>query len=325
MADTTQAAFIAAIRANPEDDLPRLVYADWLEENGDAARAEFIRVQCRLSQIEAVLAKPYGDQALCTEVAANWCPVCGECCCPESEAGEGDPSCPLHSPMSRHAGDDSVRAVLGRLRRRVWELTIARHKEWFVLAGHLPSQWTGQYTGWDVELSYWAPGGKHPTSGSATVRRGFVSEVRCRLTDWCGGLCDLCERCGRRMGFGTMTSPQCPHCHGPGRPLGIGPAVAAAHLCERVEVTDREPRVWRNGAEWFANYEQDLSELPLTDTALVPSNWLPWCVAKHLGPSLPPRDSGRFVRHEWNFPTPDAALDALSAALIAWAKSAAPA
>jgi uncharacterized protein (TIGR02996 family) len=34
---------------HPEDDVPRLVYADWLEERGDPARlarAEFIRLQC---------------------------------------------------------------------------------------------------------------------------------------------------------------------------------------------------------------------------------------------------------------------------------------
>lgn len=34
-----------AISARPLDDLPRLVYADWLEEQGDPDRAEFIRVQ----------------------------------------------------------------------------------------------------------------------------------------------------------------------------------------------------------------------------------------------------------------------------------------
>ena len=28
--------FLAAIKANPADDLPRLVCADWLEENGFA-------------------------------------------------------------------------------------------------------------------------------------------------------------------------------------------------------------------------------------------------------------------------------------------------
>ncbi len=44
-----QAAFLADIVAHPEDDAPRLVYADWLEENGDPDRASFIRTQCRLA------------------------------------------------------------------------------------------------------------------------------------------------------------------------------------------------------------------------------------------------------------------------------------
>ena len=35
----------------PFDDGPRLVYADWLEEQGDAARAEIIRVQIELSRL----------------------------------------------------------------------------------------------------------------------------------------------------------------------------------------------------------------------------------------------------------------------------------
>jgi uncharacterized protein (TIGR02996 family) len=44
----TEAALLAAVGAHPSDDTPRLVYADWLEENGRAEQAEFIRVQCRL-------------------------------------------------------------------------------------------------------------------------------------------------------------------------------------------------------------------------------------------------------------------------------------
>jgi uncharacterized protein (TIGR02996 family) len=36
---------LRAIRANPDDDTPRLIYADWLQENGEDARAEFIRLQ----------------------------------------------------------------------------------------------------------------------------------------------------------------------------------------------------------------------------------------------------------------------------------------
>ena len=38
--------FLVAIGENLDDDTPRLVFADWLQENGDEARAEFIRIQC---------------------------------------------------------------------------------------------------------------------------------------------------------------------------------------------------------------------------------------------------------------------------------------
>ena len=40
-------AFLGDIIENIDDDAPRLVFADWLEDNGDPARAEFIRLQCR--------------------------------------------------------------------------------------------------------------------------------------------------------------------------------------------------------------------------------------------------------------------------------------
>jgi uncharacterized protein (TIGR02996 family) len=44
------AALLAAIRAAPEDDAPRLVYADWLDEHGQPERAAFIRIQCELAR-----------------------------------------------------------------------------------------------------------------------------------------------------------------------------------------------------------------------------------------------------------------------------------
>src|SRR4051812_45811571 len=50
-------AFLADVIANPEDDTPRLVYADWLDENAgspaDHGRAELIRVQCRSAGLPA--------------------------------------------------------------------------------------------------------------------------------------------------------------------------------------------------------------------------------------------------------------------------------
>lgn len=47
------APFLAAIRAAPDDDAPRLIYADWLDEHGQPERAEFIRVQCELARRES--------------------------------------------------------------------------------------------------------------------------------------------------------------------------------------------------------------------------------------------------------------------------------
>ena len=45
-------ALLNGIAADPVADLPRLVYADWLEEHGQDLRAEFIRVQCEIAKLE---------------------------------------------------------------------------------------------------------------------------------------------------------------------------------------------------------------------------------------------------------------------------------
>lgn len=47
---TDREALLAAILANREDDTPRLVFADCLDENGESERAEFIRLQVELAQ-----------------------------------------------------------------------------------------------------------------------------------------------------------------------------------------------------------------------------------------------------------------------------------
>ncbi len=59
---TDHAALLAGICAAPADDLVRLVYADWREDRGDTAYADFIRAQVRLDPLppwhpEAVAAK----------------------------------------------------------------------------------------------------------------------------------------------------------------------------------------------------------------------------------------------------------------------------
>ncbi len=63
---------LAAILADPDDDEPRLVYADWLVERGDP-RGEFIHVQCALARDHqkrgALIAR---ERALLAAHGAEW-------------------------------------------------------------------------------------------------------------------------------------------------------------------------------------------------------------------------------------------------------------
>ena len=47
----THDGFLAAIREHPDDDAPRLIYADWLDEHGEPERAEFIRLQIAAAEL----------------------------------------------------------------------------------------------------------------------------------------------------------------------------------------------------------------------------------------------------------------------------------
>jgi uncharacterized protein (TIGR02996 family) len=47
---TEREALLRAVCEFPDDDTPRLVFADWLQEHGEEARAEFIRLQIERSR-----------------------------------------------------------------------------------------------------------------------------------------------------------------------------------------------------------------------------------------------------------------------------------
>ncbi len=69
-------AFLDSICAAPDDDTPRLVYADWLDDHGDADRAEFIRLQCELAHgvmdAERLVHLRQREQALLSEHRTDW-------------------------------------------------------------------------------------------------------------------------------------------------------------------------------------------------------------------------------------------------------------
>lgn len=66
-----EAAFLAEIHADPYDDTARLIYADWLEEQGDA-RSEFVRLECELNGLRP------GD-ALFEELRPRFDEIRGRC------------------------------------------------------------------------------------------------------------------------------------------------------------------------------------------------------------------------------------------------------
>jgi uncharacterized protein (TIGR02996 family) len=76
-----RAAFVSAILNNLADDTPRLVFADWLQEHGDEARAEFIRCQIEAEKLPAKgrsKTKPVKRAAALLKKHENqWCAVAG--------------------------------------------------------------------------------------------------------------------------------------------------------------------------------------------------------------------------------------------------------
>ncbi len=228
-------ALYAAILAHAAEDTPRLMLADWLDENtpascpecegdgrvfrwgpnhqrsttdrvtcpycrgsgssGNRERAEFIRVQRELAR----LGPP--------------CWGSGHCC----------QRCDDLKPKERHWIESNRQAL---------------QEEWKPFVVGLRRQ------GW--------------TDDSTPVLlfdRGFVAEVRCEMATWRGG---DCENCGGRGHFQTSGSyAECPRCLGPngkgsGTTPGIGGQVMARWPVECVRVTDREPEpqlVWLSHAD----------------------------------------------------------------------------
>lgn len=153
-------AFLQDIIENPDDDTPRLVMADWLGENGQEERSEFIRVQCELAKAPicpATIYHPefdapdYGGKLYVVpppqkeKKPCGWCPVC-------------------------------------KLRRREEELFSDRNALTWCQSmgvGYLEAMAGERSTG----LIY----GDFPAAGKdceVVFRRGFIHFVKCSLATW---------------------------------------------------------------------------------------------------------------------------------------------
>jgi len=184
----------------------------------------------------------------------------------------------------------------------------------------------GQYTSITSMVRQYRPhvhvGDRWPEM-TLCIRRGFIAEVYCTLADWCGGLCGC---------FTNEPDDGCAACGGTGHATGIGPAVVRSHPVTSVHLTDHEPASYRVSTDTRA--EEVAAVLRFwPDMAGVDRVWTFTdhdefqSQSRRYGFTQPVRDfpshiSGEIMRHYERRPRPtrEAALDALSDALIRWAR-----
>lgn len=195
--------FMAAIYAAPDDDVPRLVFADWLQEHGEEERGDFIRVQCEMAAIPIP---------------------------PDSE------TIGLRSSVR----EQKLRALLDWKKRYRKTYYVLRARERELLEAHRYS-WTDGLLGPDWKVCglgdetgsvvvEFTRAGERTGVFALKFSRGFVAEVTCTAEDWltrhedlvrCWEKCGTCE--GEPLGACSFDSgkttvyPSCPTCSGKGR------------------------------------------------------------------------------------------------------------
>ena len=149
---TDRERLLKAILDNPEEDTPRLMYADEVEEHGDPHRAEFIRVGCELARTPGLVKT--------------------------GENGGGWEKNPRRAELQAREAEllsDDVRT-----------------SDWFSLPGlrlitvvNPRLAWTPDGKGeweWDVDRREWRPDEGDPIR--VEFRRGFVERVTFSGNDW---------------------------------------------------------------------------------------------------------------------------------------------
>ena len=307
-----QTPFLAAICANPDDDAPRLVYADWLDEHGDP-RGEFIRVQVELAALcqprmlhgafpshfckickalwilwdEEPGFEKHGGWSICSDIK-----TCGKCC---DNAGMGEQI----QKFTVNQRD---------LFRREAALLAAHEQEWLAELPEVVRRWRGTRCNCPGLIDDPEPNNRpsrqcpncHGSGRIGGWRRGFIEEVEVpTLTEWTGEYSHVKKA--------TWT--------------GVGPLLVAATPVRTVRFGDKRPyknfvpRSYQSGGpdrkwRWYEGFTKwNWFELP------VPNNLLGEAANEaHYLPDEIFIDCAIFYDSE------AAANNALSRAMVRWAR-----
>lgn len=304
----------AAVLDRPHDDTPRLAVADWLDDNSG-------RVECPACEGR----EGYWDDGGFKYQSAVWvaCPACGgsgsvsdgraeyaEFVRVQVELARMRSCCPICNPETGHRRD-CVNGDRGdELRRRETALLSAHFGDWFDLSGWC---WTTE-TGLGVN-----------SQGGLTmiVARGFPAVARLSLAALVGDRCRCGMRPERAAAFGVPEfASGCPACSGTGRTPGLAAALGRVVGLTAVVPVDVEPwtndhldldegfRWWRASA-WEGEGTDQAGNLPDEIYDMIQPE----------GRQMRSQKGGPPHRHFVGCHTRAAALDALSAACLAYCKS----
>ena len=150
-------------------------------------------------------------------------------------------------------------------------------------------------------------------------KRGFISEVRCTLADWVGGECLVHDNIqllieGEPIESAWLSAGSCSRCQGTGRTPAHGPAIACMGALERVVLTDRKPWNATGLLSGYAARECWRWILNPKGSDISASDRIDYQIYYYMIP-LADRESLTYLE----FPTEEAAMDALSEACIGWA------
>lgn len=277
-----RAALFDAVLSQPDQDGPRLVYADHLEEHSrdqaDHLRAEFIRVQCELTHT-----KQY-------EMTFE---------------GTGH-NPPIVMTQPRREYNPRWKALRSRERQLIEE---GRRRGWFENRyckepGHV-LLCTGD---WPLRLYL-----DLDRYIETRPERGFVSAVRCTMEQWYGTPCGQCGGHVRYLPIGRETggpvSPFeiCTQCVG-GRVGALAPLLCQAAPLTRVEFSNRQPR--RMNAGWIWGNRDECGSEPDAPNG---AHYLP----EEIWNLLPGKPDGTLPRWKF-FPDAPTATLTLSTAALTW-------
>ena len=198
----------------PEDDAPRLIYSDWLEEQGEEERARFIRSQVFLSR---------NDKSV-TCYKPEDCYYLNKC---HYDCGviERDTLCEPHWKI-------------------VNDLFDKRKCDW------LGESWAILYLDSEREDA----DGQYDRLSKAFVGRGFISSVSLTCEAFVGGECKYCNGTGHPSKGGYQMLAFCGICGGTGRIEGVARELSQGHPITEVRLVDRKPYTTPSGTIVWLRY-----------------------------------------------------------------------